>query len=192
MRRVSVLVSFFATLLSAGPRLGPDDSSAFRRWFTFLAESRYYARKPLRGVSDGDSLIRWAARHALAPHDATWSRSIELPILPAMPSVRESVPLRASLEQQIVSRDIADALPGDLFLYRRAELPAHVMIYIGPSQILPSRKRWVIYLSGNATHKVCIDSLRADPSPEWRPLPENPEFLGIVRLDILQDNAVID
>jgi uncharacterized protein YfaT (DUF1175 family) len=176
---------------STSPRLDSSaDRKAFRRWFTFLAESRYYARKPLRDVSDAEGLLRWAYHQALRPHDASWFRSVELPILPAMPSVQQYNSAPEAVQPTLISRDLKDAEPGDLLLYRRSDLHSHLMIYIGQSQVVPSPKKWVIYLAKSVkdVHKVSLESLREDPSPEWRPTEENPEFLGVWRLDILRDN----
>ncbi len=61
---LNLLVSAAPSNLSANsaPHLhSPADRMDFRRWFTFLAESRFYARKPLRCVSDADGLLRWAS-----------------------------------------------------------------------------------------------------------------------------------
>jgi uncharacterized protein YfaT (DUF1175 family) len=185
-------------LVSAAPasppaRLhSPADRTAFRRWFTFLAESRYYARAPLRGVSDAGGLLRWAYSQALRQHNARWYRSVELPLVPVMPSVCR-VDAAASKSQSgaftrfYVSRNPADAEPGELLMYRRDEPEARLMIYIGASQVFPSPKKCVIYQvnSPNGVNKVSIESLVDDPSPEWRPSPENPDFLGVWRLGIL-------
>ena len=162
----------------------PCDQKAFRRWFTFLAESRYYARKPVRDVSDGDSLIRWARRHALAQHDRNWSRKLELPVYPVIPSVSTVRDIPETAAPVLISRNIADAQPGDLLFYRNQSRPAHVMVFIGRSQVVPSPGDWVIYVS-DRIHKVSLDHLRSDPSPDWRPEPDNPEFLGVWRLDLL-------
>lgn len=172
---------FTATLVAAAPGFDSGtDETAFRRWFTFLAESRYYARKPLAEVADGWSLIRWASRLALARHDAAWSRSLELPVFPVMPAVR--VVPSESFTPVFVSRDVAAAQPGDLLLFRNTGLSASVMVYIGRSQVVPSPQRWVIYLTAGSTHKVSVDKLLADPSPDWHPVAENPEFSGVWRL----------
>jgi uncharacterized protein YfaT (DUF1175 family) len=187
------LVASLALAAAPSPHLNsPSDRKAFRRWFTFLAESRYYARKPLRGVSDADGLLRWAYHQALSRHDARWYHTVELPLLPAMPSVREFEASLCDLHPYpfvplLVSRNLADAEPGDLLMYRRFDLAAHLMIYIGSSQVVPSPKKWVIYLTNSPKdiHKVSLDSLRDDPSSGWRPAPENPDFLGVWRLDIL-------
>jgi uncharacterized protein YfaT (DUF1175 family) len=164
-----------------------QDRAAFRRWFTFLAESRYYARKPLREISDGESLIRWALRNALAPHDTAWSRTLELPVYPAMPSVLNSAAAPTDYEPMFVSEDASAAQPGDLFLFDNDHLPAHVMVYIGSSQVIPSSCHWVIYLASGKVHKVQLDTLLGNASSEWRPIPENPDFRGVWRLDILSD-----
>jgi uncharacterized protein YfaT (DUF1175 family) len=78
-------------MAATSPHLNSSsDRKAFRRWFTFLAESRYYAHKPLRDASDPEGLLRWAYHQALRPHDARWYHTVELPLLPAMPSVRQN------------------------------------------------------------------------------------------------------
>jgi len=55
------------------------ETPAFRRWFTFVAESRYFARKTAGEVAEGEALARWAWRNALVEHDAAWQRRVELP-----------------------------------------------------------------------------------------------------------------
>jgi len=62
----------------------------------------------------------------------------------------------SSFAPAFVSRDAGEAQPGDLFLYRNSERAAHVMVYIGKSQVIPSACQWVIYLSGGSVHKVSV------------------------------------
>jgi len=146
----------------------------------------------LHDVSDGDSLIQWATRQALATHDAAWSRTVELPLYPVMPSVRTEAAAPASPQCDgnpvFVSRNIAEAEPGDLFVYRNTEYTAHTMVFIGKSQIIPSSSQWVIYFSAGRVHKVTLGKLAADPTPAWRPESDNPEFMGVWRLHILADS----
>ena len=109
------ILSLVASLALAAPSPhlnSPSDRKAFRRWFTFLAESRYYARKPLRGVSDVNGLLEWAYHQALRQHDAQWYHTVELPLLPAMPSVRQLEAGLCELHPDpftpvLVSRDLA-------------------------------------------------------------------------------------
>jgi hypothetical protein len=186
---VLILASTLAFSGHGGHLHSPADRTAFRRWFTFLVESRYYARKPMRAIADGDGLMRWAYHEALHRHDAHWAHRIELPLFPAMPSVEEPGMASDPFAPQIVSRSVDDAMPGDLLLYRRTDRPAHLMIYIGRSQVVPSPHKWVVYVNApsDPIQKVSLDSLRTNASAGWRPTPDNPDFLGVGRLEILQD-----
>ena len=199
----SLLVSA-ALITAAAPRLylaSPVDRQAFRRWFTFMAESRYYAHKRVREIDDCAALVRWAFRQALMPHDTVWARATDLPIFPAMPSVHEAAwagefgHADASALQRnetwFVSRDVATATPGDLLFFEAASDSAeHVMIYVGASQIVPSSRKWVVYLAdaGREMEKVPLDALLAFPSADWRPQSENPHFLGVWRFNLLRDS----
>jgi uncharacterized protein YfaT (DUF1175 family) len=166
----------------------PADRAAFCRWFTFLAESRAFAHKRLPGVSDNNGLLAWAYREALTEHTPHWYRSLELPVVPAMPSVQDPAGLQPEPARILVSRRIEDARPGDLLLFRPSGNVPPLMIFIGASQVLPSPKQWVVYLE-NAKHaqKISIDTLCGALSPQCRPLPDNPDFLGVWRLELLAE-----
>ena len=67
------------------------DRQAFRRWFTFLAETEYYrapGERPAE-IQDCAALIRFAYREALRQHTGAWASALELPALPAIPPVRK-------------------------------------------------------------------------------------------------------
>ncbi len=58
----------------------PADRLAFRRWFTFLAESQYFRGQALPlEIDDCAALLRFAYREALRLHDAAWAREMALP-----------------------------------------------------------------------------------------------------------------
>jgi hypothetical protein len=67
------------------------DRQAFRRWFTYLAESQYFqppaARPP--EINDCAALIRYAYREALHAHDNAWADSAGLAVIPAFESVEK-------------------------------------------------------------------------------------------------------
>lgn len=94
-----------------------------------------------------------------------------------------------------VARDLADALPGDLLLYRQDSdrMPYHSMIWLGPSQIARDSHRYVVYHTGpdgkdpGIIRRLSAAELLRYPEPEWRPLPGNPFFLGIYRWNILRN-----
>jgi uncharacterized protein YfaT (DUF1175 family) len=101
-----------------------------------------------------------------------------------------------------VSRDLSRALPGDLLFFRRrgGREPFHSMIYLGPSQIQPDGKRYVLYHTGpdgsdpndirpGEMKRLTVEELMRFPQPEWRPLPSNPAFLGVARWNILRKDT---
>lgn len=198
----------------------PADRDAFRRWFTFLTEAEFYAPKAASEVTDCAALVRWSFREALTSHDSRWADGLGLQVLPAIPPVRQfawpHTPVGPDLfrisgtaegqfadattlrryNTYFVSRDLAQALPGDLLFYRQFEraMPAHVMIYIGPSQFDRTNRRYLVYHTGPSAksrgeiRKVAIEDLLAHPSPQWRPAVGNANFLGVWRLNILRDH----
>jgi uncharacterized protein YfaT (DUF1175 family) len=95
----------------------------------------------------------------------------------------------------VFSRSLSAAKPGDLLFYRRQRSPAtyHSMIYLGPSQLRPDGRRYVLYHTGprdgtpGELRRLTVDELEHFPQPEWRPTATNPSFLGIARWNILQN-----
>ncbi len=88
-----------------------------------------------------------------------------------------------------VSRDVRAALPGDLLFYRQLghSSPWHSMIV---AQTGPDAR--VVYDTGpdhgqpGQLRRVAISELVDHPEPQWRPLPANPNFLGVYRWNILR------
>jgi len=80
-----------------------QDRSAFRRWFTYLAEAQYFQPSALRPpeINDCAALIRYAYREALRRHDTAWATESKLAVVPAFGSIRKydypHTPLNAGL-----------------------------------------------------------------------------------------------
>ena len=98
-----------------------------------------------------------------------------------------------------VSRDVRDALPGDILFYNQLEQnePFHSMIFVGASEWLPDansdwRAAIVVYHTGpigkslGGMRRVTVDDLLHHPAPRWRPEPGNRNFLGVYRWTILR------
>jgi uncharacterized protein YfaT (DUF1175 family) len=98
-----------------------------------------------------------------------------------------------------VSRDIHAARPGDLLFYRQLEQdsPFHSMIFIGGSPWLgqtdtTSAIDVIVYHTGpigNARgemRRLSVAELLEHPSPRWRPVAGNSNFLGVFRWNILR------
>ena len=94
-----------------------------------------------------------------------------------------------------LTRDLNRAEPSDLLFFRQLEqnLPFHVMIVLGESSLQPSPERWIVYHTGpSGNHKgemrrPSFAQLLAHPSPQWRPVPGNTNFLGVYRWNILRE-----
>jgi len=93
------------------------------------------------------------------------------------------------LNAHFVSRDIHTARKGDLLFYRLLEQnsPYHSMI------ILDDNSSWVVYHTGpirdarGEVRRVSVEDLLHHPDARWRPLPQNSNFLGVYRWNILRD-----
>jgi uncharacterized protein len=90
-----------------------------------------------------------------------------------------------------VSRNLADALPGDLLFFFHlddVQMPYHTMIFIGPWH---AADPLLLYHTGpvhgtkGRLKCVPLSQLAAFPDPRWRPIPENESFLGVYRFRIL-------
>ncbi|HLW53740.1 MAG TPA: DUF1175 family protein [Candidatus Angelobacter sp.] len=98
----------------------------------------------------------------------------------------------------LVSRDVRLARPGDLLFYRQLleSSPYHSMIYVGRSRLDPAGGGDVdvlVYHTGptgkspGEMRRTTLDELLQHPSPRWRPLPGNSNFLGVYRWNILRE-----
>lgn len=89
----------------------------------------------------------------------------------------------------LVSREVREAQPGDLLFYRQfgRSSPWHSMIV---SRI--GSEAAVVYDTGEdrghagELRRVALSELLDHPQPQWRPVPANPNFLGVYRWNILR------
>ena len=105
-----------------------------------------------------------------------------------------------SLNMFLVSRDVRQARPGDVLFYFQLEQysPFHSMIFIVRSQWpvegeSPQVDDIVVYHTGPVGKKpgemrrVRVEELLHHPSPRWRPVEGNSNFLGVYRWNILKE-----
>ena len=90
----------------------------------------------------------------------------------------------------LVTRDVRAARPGDLLFYRQLEQnsPFHSMILTGTAH------DWAVYHTGpigsgpGEVRRMALDDLLHHPDTRWRPVPENSNFLGVYRWNILRED----
>jgi hypothetical protein len=171
----AVALAVWQAPVSAQYRLADEsDRQAFKSWFVYLADARFYVPAP--DVTDCAALVRHAWREALRAHTPEWRRQSGLPTVPAFPDVRrppkasgEHWPLfRVSEDAGAPFREFADARtlvrfnarrvarewqaarPGDLLYYHQAgqREPDHLMVVVGPSSFDASAQDFVVYHTG--------------------------------------------
>jgi len=93
-----------------------------------------------------------------------------------------------------VGHDLMRARPGDLLFFRQdaSRMPYHAMIFLGHSQIESGHEQYVVYHTGPSgrsageIRRLPLTQLLNYPDPRWRPLADNPGFLGVYRWNILR------
>jgi uncharacterized protein YfaT (DUF1175 family) len=132
-------------------------------------------RSAPRGTSDGLPLFQVGPPHA--------------------PRYAEFADARTIVSRNTISlgRDAGRARPGDLLYFRQPgqRQPDHLMVVVGQSAFETEGTDWVVYHTGptetdrGEIRKVRLATLRLHPSPRWRPVLENPSFVGLFRLAAL-------
>ena len=97
------------------------------------------------------------------------------------------------LNARPLGKDIRALGAGDLLYFRQSSQkdPDHVMVFIGRSHFEHDGNDWVLYHTGagpggpGEVRKVRLSTLTRHPSPRWRPLDSNPNFVGVFRLAAL-------
>ncbi|HEU4711178.1 MAG TPA: DUF1175 family protein [Pyrinomonadaceae bacterium] len=99
-----------------------------------------------------------------------------------------------------VGRDRQQAQPGDLLIFHQPwvqKYPFHVMIFLGePRFASEGAHDWVVYHTGASPQdagevkKVRLAVLDQHPNKRWRPVINNPNFLGFYRLKILNQQVI--
>jgi uncharacterized protein YfaT (DUF1175 family) len=99
----------------------------------------------------------------------------------------------------LVGRDLRQARPGDLIFYRQLDQnspydvpgatphhsPFHSMIFCGESGVV--YHTGPIHQGKGEMRRLLLSDLLHHPDTRWRPLPENANFLGVYRWNILRE-----
>ena len=168
---------------------------------------------------DCAGLLRFAFREALAPHTQAWRQRVGFEGAPvagdpapgwAAPWIRgfptpdgiqafaKGAYLRA-LACVPLGRDLALAQPGDLLFFARGGArpqPDHAMAFVRPDS---DGQPMLLYHTGpehsggtrgeGEVRRVRLDDLLHHPDADFRPLVENPAFLGLFRWKVLAQRS---
>ena len=193
-------------------RFGDEtDRLAFRSWFTFLADAQFYrhtadvtdcaalVRHAIReAVVPHTPEWHRLANLPLSPPFAD-PRTRPQPRADGWPLFRidgtryaEFADARTivSLNARAIGRDVAALRPGDLLYYHQdtQAQPDHLMVFVGKSLFERDGQDWIVYHTGPAdrgpgeVRKARLIDLVRHPASRWRPLAQNPAFVGIFRL----------
>jgi uncharacterized protein YfaT (DUF1175 family) len=104
------------------------------------------------------------------------------------------------LNTYLLSKDIRVAAQGDILFFRQLEqnTPFHSMVFVGHSQWSSDADAKagddvIVYHTGpigrsrGEMRRLRLGELLRHPSPRWRPLPGNGNFLGVYRWNILRE-----
>lgn len=196
--------AWFAALADAAAALPPerlpheiDDCAALLRWCYRGAlhphDEAWQATMPLDTLPPIDSAQQYA--YPFTPLGANLFR-VRSGVYTSADSANGSFAQFAdakTLWQRntfFVTRDVHAARPGDLLFYRQLEQnsPFHSMILTGAAH------DWAVYHTGpigtgpGEVRRVALDDLLHHPDIRWRPTPENSNFLGVYRWNVLRED----
>ncbi len=195
-------------------QLDASDRDAFRAWFTLLADAQFYRATPdvtdcagLVRHAVREALrahtAEWVRQAALpiapaipdvtdrpAPaHDGWPIFKVARNRYAEFADARTIVTLNA----HGIGRDVKAARPGDLLYFHQdgQGSPDHLMVFVGPSRFEGDATDWLVYHTGpiegrpGEVRKTRLSDLLRHPAPRWRPVPHNPSFVGVFRLNLL-------
>lgn len=168
---------------------------------------------------DCAGLLRFAFHESWGPHTDAWRQRVGFPGAPVGgdPSPRWAGPWRQGFPTPDgwqpfakgaflrrfacvpLGRDTIEARPGDLIFFSRggARLEAdHAMAFVRPDR---DSQPVLVYHTGpegtgstrveGEIRRVRLEDLMHHPDPEFRPIPENPAFLGVYRWKVLAERS---
>ena len=164
---------------------------------------------------DCAGLLRFAFREAWGPHTEAWRERTGFPASPVAvdPSPALAGPWRSAFPTPegwkpfakgaflrayacvLVGRDLSEAQPGDLIFFARGGThpePDHAMAFVRPDA---DGQPMLLYHTGpegtgltrkdGEIRRVRLNELMHHPDADFRPLPENPAFIGLYRWKVL-------
>ena len=178
-------------------KLDQIQSASFRGWFTRIVWEQFHFRPNSRWTHrDCAGLVRFALKESFLPHDSFWQKTNSISPMLLPPEIELSPEQKKDTPEwtydraiqvvqkytQFVSKDINQAQAGDLMFYDFGDTQ-HLMIWMGS---------YVTYHNGSSTkkdnglRKQTLNRLMNWKDTRWRPLEQNPNFIGVFRFSFLR------
>jgi len=203
---VFLLVDLCSHAVAGEPavKLNREQSGIFRAWMVrIINEQLRQGPTPRWQQRDCVGLIRFAAHEALQVHDAKWLKANGISVEQLPPEMALTEPQRGLAQNwkrtagdtgayvsaiglvqhntRFIGRDVNQALPGDLLFYDQGDAQ-HLMVWMGS---------YIAYHTGtvkpddNGLRAVKLSQLMQWKDTRWQPEFDNPNYIGIYRLDFL-------
>ncbi|MFG6456219.1 DUF1175 family protein [Roseateles sp. BYS96W] len=188
---------------AAPARLDAQQSRHLRDWITLLIHAQVEQGPTPRWTHrDCAGLVRFAVAEGLRPHDLAWRQSMGLmgQRLPPDIDPQAAAPWRNAWKRadgsqgafvsaldlvqantRFIGRQLAQAQGADLLFYDFGD-DQHLMVWMG---------RYIAYHTGrvlpgdNGLRALSPSQLMAWTDTRWRPAGDNPNFVGLYRLDFM-------
>jgi uncharacterized protein YfaT (DUF1175 family) len=184
--------------------LTPAQSRSFRAWMVRIISAQLAAGpSPRWQQRDCAGLVRFAVAEALRTHDDKWRRANglagqplppEIDLEPGQQALRHNWTLAdgsrsayaSALElvqgnSRLHGKDCNLALGGDLLFFDQGDAQ-HLMVWMGA---FIAYHTGTVSPSDNGLRAVSLRELQGWRDTRWQPLPENPNFAGVYRLNFL-------
>lgn len=202
---LAILFCLMVQTVFAETRLDVQQSRFFRQWFLFIINEQTYKKPNPRWIQrDCAGLIRFAVGETFTEHHDKWVRANGLDHHSLPPNININHQLKKELSQwfvpgkkkksnfvmahgliqentEFVTMDINQARPGDLLFFDQGD-DQHLMVWTG---------RTLAYHTGALSDKektikvVHPKELLKWKDTRWRPVRENPNYLGVYRFSFL-------
>ncbi len=197
------LLAAWRPALAEEATLTPAQSRTFRAWMVRIISAQFSQITPRWQQRDCAGLVRFAVAESLRAHDVRWQRANGLGPAPLPPELtltlaQQSLRHRwkradghyaayASAQEMVqgntrwCGQDCNQAERGDLLFFDQGDVQ-HLMVWMGAYIAYHTGS---VYPDDNGLRAVTLRDLQRWTDTRWHPVPGNPNFAGVFRLNFL-------
>jgi uncharacterized protein YfaT (DUF1175 family) len=196
MAYLFIALSFIMSAWGSELILSEVQEASFRGWFTRIVWEQFHYQPNKRwGHRDCAGLVRFALKESFLSHDTAWKKNNSVSAMLTPPEIQLTDTQKKGLPEwryeraiqliqkqtRFISKDLNQAKAGDLLFYDFGETQ-HLMIWMGS---------YLAYHNGSPSkndsglRKQSLNTLMTWKDTRWRPLEQNPNFIGVFRFSFL-------